>query len=234
MILQLVRTKRKQIIVDIDTQRDFLLASGKACIGNHRRVLTHIRRVMAWARSRNVPIISTAEVHPDQNGNGNNGYCIDGTDGQRKIRYTLFNNRVSFAADGNTDLSRDMLRRYKQIILHKRCVDPFTEPRIDRLLSEVRANEFIIIGISLEGAVAAAALGLMQRGKQVTVVIDAVGSHNKKEAKLALRKMETKGAKIIETRKLAGISNLKHIGICDCEACRRLGRKATVGVPEKN
>ena len=234
MILQLVRTKRKQIIVDIDTQRDFLLASGKACIGNHRRVLTHIRRVMAWARSRNVPIISTAEVHPDHNGNGNNGYCIDGTDGQRKIRYTLFNNRISFAADGNTDLSRDMLRRYKQIILHKRCVDPFNEPRIDRLLSEVRANEFIIIGISLEGAVAATALGLLQRGKQVTVVIDAVGSHNKKEAKLALRKMETKGAKIIETRKLAGISNLKHIGICDCEACRRLGRKATVGAPEKN
>ncbi|MHC4726428.1 MAG: hypothetical protein ACYS17_04300 [Planctomycetota bacterium] len=123
MILQLVRNKRKQIIVDIDTQRDFLLASGKACIGNHRRVLSHIRRVMAWARFRNVPIISTAEVHPNHNGNGNgdNGYCIDGTDGQKKIRYTLFNNRVSYAADGNTDLSRDMLRRYKQIILHKRC-----------------------------------------------------------------------------------------------------------------
>jgi len=234
MILHIVRAKRKQIIVDIDTQKDFLLASGKACIGNHRRVLAHIRRVMAWARYRNVPIISTAEVHYNHNGNGLVGYCVDGTDGQKKIRYTLFNNRVSFAADGNTDLSRDMLRRYKQIILHKRCVDPFNEPRIDRLLSEVRANEFIIIGISLEGAVAATALGLLQRGKQVTVVIDAVGSHNKKEAKLALRKMETKGAKIIETRKLAGISNLKHIGICDCEACRRLGRKATVGVPEKN
>jgi nicotinamidase-related amidase len=102
------------------------------------------------------------------------------------------------------------------------------------MLSEVRANEFIIIGISLEGAVAAAALGLLQRGKQVTVVIDAVGSHNKREAKLALRKMETKGAKVIETRKLAGVSHLKHIGICDCESCRRLGRKATVGAPEKN
>ena len=234
MILQLVRTKRKQIIVDVDTQKDFLLASGKACIGNHRRVLAHIRRVMAWARFRNVPIISTAEVHPDNNGESHNGYCIDGTDGQKKVRYTLFNNRVSFAADGNTDLSRDMLRRYKQIILHKRCVDPFDEPRIDRLLSEVRANEFIIIGISLEGAVSAVALGLLQRGKQVTVVIDAVGSHNKREAKLALRKMETKGAKLIETRKLAGVSHLKHIGICDCESCRRLGRKAAVGAPEEN
>jgi len=234
MILQTIRAKRKQILIDIDTQRDFLLAAGKACIGNHRRVLTHIRRVMAWARAKNVPIISTAEVHPNHNGESQDDYCVDGTDGQKKIRYTLFNNRVSYAADGNTDLSRDMMRRYKQIILHKRCVDPFDEPRIDRLLSEVKASEFIIIGISLEGAVSAATLGLLQRRKPVTVIVDAVGSHNKKEAKLALRKMETKGAKLIETRKLAGVSHLKHIGICDCEACRRVGRKEPVGSPNKN
>ena len=234
MILQLVRARRKQILVDIDTQKDFLLAGGKACIGNHRRVLAHIRRVMAWARYRDVQIISTAEVHPNNNGEGQVRYCLDGTDGQKKIRYTLFKNRVSFAADGNTDLPRDMLRRYRQIILHKRCVDPFDEPRIDRLLSEVRANEFILIGTSLEGAVEATALGLLQRGKKVTVVVDAVGSHNKREAKLALRKMETKGAKLIETRRLAGVSRLKHVGVCDCESCRRLGRKAQVGAREKN
>ncbi len=234
MILQLVRARRRQILVDIDTQKDFLLAGGKACIGNHRRVLAHIRRVMAWARSRNVPVISTAEVHPNHNGEGQVRYCLDGTDGQKKIRYTLFKNRLSFPADGCTDLPRDMLRRYKQVILHKRCVDPFDEPRIDRLLSEVRANEFILIGTSLEGAVEATALGLLQRGKKVTVVIDAVGSHNKREAKLALRKMETKGAKLIETRRLAGVTRLKHVGVCDCESCRRLGRKAQVGAPEKD
>jgi len=234
MILQLVRARRKQILVDIDTQRDFLLAAGKACIGNHRRVLAHIRRVMAWARCRNIPIISTAEIHPNHNGEDQDCYCIDGTEGQKKIRYTLFNNRLSFPADGCTDLPRDMLRRYRQVILHKRCVDPFDEPRIDRLLSEVKANEFILVGTSLEGAVQATALGLLQRGKKVTVVLDAVGSHNKREAKLALRKMETKGAKLIETRKLAGVSHLKHVSVCDCESCRRLGRKAQVSAPEKN
>jgi nicotinamidase-related amidase len=234
MILQLVRTRRKQILIDIDTQKDFLLADGKACIGNHRRVLAHIRRVMAWARYSNVPIISTAEVHPNHNNESEASYCIDNTDGQRKIHYTLFNKRLSFAADGNTDLPRDILRRYKQIILHKRCVDPFDEPRIDRLLSEVRANEFILVGTSLEGAVQATALGLLQRGKTVTVVVDAVGSHNKKEAKLALRKMETKGARLIETKKLAGVSHLKHVGACQCESCRGLGRKAHVGAQQKN
>jgi len=234
MILQLVKSRRRQILVDIDTQKDFLLADGKACIRNHRRVLAHIRRVMAWARTQNIPIISTAEVYPDNNGESTVNYCIDGTDGQKKIRYTLFKDRVTFVADGSTDLPRDMLRRYKQIILHKRCVDPFDEPRIDRLLSEVRANEFYLVGTTLEGAVKMTALGLLQRGKKVTVIVDAVGSHSKKEAMLTLRKMETKGAKLLETKKLAGTSHLRLVGTCGCESCQGAGRKASVSAAEED
>jgi len=232
MILQLVRSRRKQVLIDVDTQKDFLLATGKVCIRNHRRVLGHIRRIMAWARSRGVPIISLAQVHPNNNGESEYGYCIDGTEGQRKVRYTLVGNRISFPADGNTDLPRDLLRLYRQVILHKRCVDPFQEPRIDRLLSEVRANEFIIIGSTAEGAVKATALGLLQRGQNVIVVADAIGSQNKREAKLALRKVEAKGAKLVETKRIAGISHLRHVGICDCESCRGLSRKTSIGIKE--
>ncbi len=236
MILQLIRAKRRQVLIDINTQRDFLLAGGKACIRNHRRVLAHIRRVMAWARRRNIPVISTCDVYPNGNGNDDKSmidYCLDGTEGQRKIHYTLLSDRISFPADGNTDLPRDMLRRYRQVILYKRCVDPFDEPRIDRLLSELRANEFIIIGTDVEGAVKATVLGLLQRGKKVTVVFDALGSHDKREADMALRKMEAKGAKLIETKRLAGISHLRLVGICDCESCRGINRKASVGTTEE-
>jgi len=236
MILQLIRAKRRQVLIDINTQRDFLLAGGKACIRNHRRVLAHIRRVMAWARRRNIPVISTCDVYPNGNGNDDKSmidYCLDGTEGQRKIHYTLLSDRISFPADGNTDLPRDMLRRYRQVILYKRCVHPFDEPRIDRLLSELRANEFIIIGTDVEGAVKATVLGLLQRGKKVTVVFDALGSHDKREADMALRKMEAKGAKLIETKRLAGISHLRLVGICDCESCRGINRKASVGTTEE-
>ncbi len=232
MILQLVRSRRKQVLIDVDTQRDFLLATGKVCIRNHRRVLGHIRRIMAWARARGIPIISLAQVYPNNNGESEYGYCIDGTEGQRKVRYTLVGNRISFPADGHTDLPRDLLRLYRQVILHKRCVDPFQEPRIDRLLSEVKANEFIIIGSTAEGAVKATALGLLQRGQNVIVVADAVGSQNKREAKLALRKVEAKGAKLVETKRIAGVSHLRHIGICDCESCRGLSRKTSTGLKE--
>jgi len=233
-MLQMVRARRRQVVIDINTQRDFLLADGGACIRNHRRVLTHIRRIMAWARARRISIISTCEVYPEAGHNGDPKFCIDGTPGQQKIRYTLMNNRVVFPADGHTDLPRDMLRRYQQVVLHKRCPDPFDEPRIDRLLSEVCAAEFILVGVSAEGAVKAAALGLLQRNKKVSVVIDAVGYHDNHEAKMAFRKMEAKGAILIDTRRLAGISHLRLLGICPCESCQRIYQRAILGSPQDN
>jgi nicotinamidase-related amidase len=175
--------------------------------------------MMAWARTRDIPVISTCEVYPNNNGPISVDYCIDGTEGQRKIRYTMVPNRASFPADGNMDLPGDILRRFKQVILHNRCTDPFDEPRIERLLSEVTAHEFLLIGANAEGAVEATALGLLQRGKHVTVVVDAVGSRNKREAKLAIRKIKAKGAKLIETRKLAGTSHLRLVGACACKMC---------------
>ncbi len=69
MIASIIRLTRKRVIVDVDTQKDFFLADGSACVRNHRRILANIRRLMAWARLYDVHIISTAQIH--RNGNGN-------------------------------------------------------------------------------------------------------------------------------------------------------------------
>ena len=90
---------------------------------------------------------------------------MDGTEGMHKINYTLLSNRASFAADNNTDLPVDLLRKYRQIILHKRCLDPFDEPRIDRLLSEIRANEFVLIGASRKERLRRPRLGFCREAK---------------------------------------------------------------------
>lgn len=223
MIMQLLDKRRRHVLIDIDTQRDFLLAGGHACVWNHSEVLANIRRVMAWARHEDVSIISTAEVRP--NGSETKmGHCIDGTNGQRKIGYTLLRERASFPADDKNALPADLLRAHRQIILHKRCADPFEEPRIERLLSEIRADEFILIGTGAEDAVKATALGLLHRGKNVTVVVDALGSHDRKEAKLAIRKMKAKGAHLVAARNLAGTSHLRQVGACRCPKCRSMAK----------
>jgi len=225
MIRQLTISRRKRVLIDLNTQKDFFLADGKACVSNHRRVLANIRRIMAWARYNHIPTISASEVHENNNGASQFNYCIDGTEGQKKIRYTLLSNHLSFAADGSANLPADVLRAHRQLIFHKRCADPFCEPRIDRLLSEMKAHEFILIGAALEGTVQAAALGLLQRGKKVTVVIDAVGSRNRSEAGMALRKIEAKGSKLVETKKIAGKSHLRLVGTCHCQSCQGKTRK---------
>ena len=183
---------------------------------------------MAWARCRHISIISICEVHPNHNGLSEIDYCVDGTEGQKKIRYTMLDRHINFAADSSTDFPRDILRQYRQIILHKRCVDPFDEPRIERMLTEVQASEFILIGASAEGAVKATVLGLLQRGKKVRVIVDAVGSNNKREAKLAFRKMKAKGARLAQTKRIAGTSHLRQIGICNCQSCQGLARQTSL------
>ena len=222
MIRPLFRARRRQVLIDVDTQRDFFLAEGKACIRNHRRVLSNLRRVIAWARRRHILVISTCDIYPN-NGNGGSAidYCLEGTEGQKKIHYTLLNKRISFPADGSTDLPRDMLRRYRQVIMHKRCTDPFDEPRIDRLLTELHASEFLLVGANAEDAIQAMALGLLQRGKIVCIITDAIGCSDKKQAEMAFKKMKAKGAKLIEAKKLAGTTHLKSVGICHCQACSR-------------
>ncbi|MEJ2701536.1 MAG: isochorismatase family protein, partial [Sedimentisphaerales bacterium] len=163
MILQRLKKHRRYLLLDIDTQRDFLLAEGRACVRNHSEVLINIRRIMAWSRRRHVRVISTAEVHPNNNGASVIPYCIDGTAGQRKIPYTLLTNRASFPADDLNALPAELWRSCRQVVLHKRCTDPFEEPRIDRLLSEVQVEEFVLMGVCAEDAVQATALGLLQR-----------------------------------------------------------------------
>lgn len=230
MIRQWIKKRRRWILIDVNTQKDFFLTGGKACITNRRKTLANVRRIIAWARYRNIPIISTCEVYPNDNGHGAADYCIDGTEGQKKLRYTLLANRTSFPADSNTDLSADLLHRYRQIVLHNRCADPFDEPRIERLLSEVRAGEFILIGAAAESAVKAIALGLLQRGRKVSIITDAVGSLNRRQAKLALRKIKAKGAKLIETKKIAGTSHLRYADLSDSRKHRKPAKKAPLEV----
>lgn len=217
MIRQLLKNRNRQIIIDVSTQKDLFLSDGIARVRNHRRVLSNIRRVIAYARSRRIHVVSTCEVYSDSSGHV--PYCLDGTEGHKKIRYTLLNSRISFAADNSIHISKEIFKTYSQVVLHERGHDPFEEPVIDRFLSDIKSCEFILIGATAESTVKAMALGLLQRGKRVTVVYDAVGSHDNKEAKMALRKMQAKGARLIETKKLAGNSKLKQVSACAYGVC---------------
>lgn len=218
MIRPIITLRKKRILIDIDTQKDLFLADGKACIRNHRRVLGNIRRVMAWTRHDHVRVISTIRVDVE---NGHDyHYCLPGTEGIDKIPYTVRNKNILFDSSDSTDLPRDMLRKFDQIVVCKRTDDPFDEPRIERLLSEANASEFVVIGGPAESSVLYTVLGLLTRRKNVTVLLDTLGSHEKSAAEIAIRKMQAKGAKLSDTKSLLGTSHLRLIHACQCERCQ--------------
>ena len=196
----------KSVVVDIDTQRCFFPDNGKAHVHNNRAVLANIRRVMAWTRLKHISVISTIQVPVDTACRCN--FQGEGTNGLEKISCTLRNRRTQFDATDCTDLPIEILERYDQVILCKRCIDPFEEPRADRMLTELEADEFILIGSLVERAIKATALGLLARRKNVRVLVDAACSSNKAAAKIALQQIRAKGAKLLDTQTLLGSSAL--------------------------
>ncbi|MEN8126455.1 MAG: isochorismatase family protein [Planctomycetota bacterium] len=224
MIRPILTLRKKRILIDVDTQKDLFLAEGKVCVRNHRRVLANIRRVMAWSRRDQVRMISTVQCH---NPNGHDDdFCLLGTPGVCKIPYTLRNRRTTFDSSDTTDFPRDILQTKDQLILCKRTIDPFDEPRAERILTEAKASEFLIIGGPTETSVLYTVLGLLTRGKSVTVIVDALGSHEKSAAEVAIRKMQAKGARITDSKSLFGNSSLQLVNACECDRCRGKLQKA--------
>ena len=203
-----LRRRTRRLLIDVDTQFDLLSANGQGFEG----VLRNIRRVVAWARKEQIPIISTVMVRRIGDAMILDGrdVCIEGTSGQQKIPYTLVGSRIVYGPEAQTDMPRHILREYRQVIFEKCVQDPFSHPRADRLLSEVRADEFIVFGMGLETAIKATVLGLQHRKKSVTLITDAscVGGDDKRAVSLALRQMEAKGAKLTVAEQLVGRGHL--------------------------
>lgn len=88
------------------------------------------------------------------------------------------------------------------------------------MLTETKANEYVVIGGPTETAVLTTVLGLLVRQKNVIVVYDAIGSLDKGAAEVALRKMQAKGARLMDTRSLFGTSSLRMVNACTCDRCR--------------
>jgi nicotinamidase-related amidase len=206
--------------VDVDVQRDLFLADGTRCVRNHHRALVNIRRVMAWARRQRIRQISLM-LSRELNHHGHNGdYCMAGTRGAEKVHYTRRSRHADFEDNAGTDLPRQLLQDYDQVILHRHTEDPFDQPRIDRLLSETRATEFIIIGGLAESSVKSLALGLLVRKRMVTLITDTLGVYDKAATDVALRQIHAKGAKLIDCKNLLGISHLHLVHTCGCDCCR--------------
>lgn len=195
--------RSKQILIDLCTQRDFLTPDGAVPVRELDTLLPNLRRVMIWAKRNRVPIISALDAHRQNEPSVlMPPHCIDGTEGQKKLEFTLLRRMAMVEIDCSPGIPLDMLRRYQQLIFRKRNKDFMSNHKVERLLTEIKSAEFILMGVGAEHGIKALALGLITRQKRVAVISDACGYWSKADADLALRQIEAKGAVLMTTAEL--------------------------------
>jgi len=199
-----VRSARKaDIFVDMCTQRDYLLPEGAHPSLNASQIVVNLKRLMALARWAKVPTLSCIDARRPADARGlSRCDCIAGTLGQRKVPFSLLPNRVLVDSDNCLCISLDLLSQYQQAILAKDHRDPFTNPKFDRLLTEMPSRRFVVFGVGLESSIRLLTLGLMLRHRPVTLIYDACGWWDQEEGEMTIRQLEAKGCELMTTEQL--------------------------------
>jgi len=96
----------------------------------------------------------------------------------------------------------NLFAQYQQVVFRQRSVDLFDNPKADRFVTQLWADEFVLFGNAAEAAVKAVALGLVARHKNVTVIRDACGYWDRGSADLSFRLFAAKGVRLMTVDEL--------------------------------
>jgi|GEM_PF-1002956 len=137
------------------------------------------------------------------NGNGNGFAARGGMPLRARVPgYTLMPGYELIESDNRLCISLDVLSDHHQAVFTKDHHDPFTNPKFDRLLTEMPAGRFVVFGMLLDFSLRLLVLGLIRRNRRVAIVEDACGFANEQQAGMVLRQLSVKGVELVQAREL--------------------------------
>jgi len=192
---------RDLILWGVDTQADFMLPGGKLYVPGAEKLLPNIRRLTDAARDGRVFLVSHGCYHPpdDPEFRFFPPHCVKGTPGSDFVADAITDRVIRVTNDPTASLPADLLE-YQQILLEKQTLDIFESQHASSLVDRLpRAAEFVVFGVVTEYCVRFAAKGLLERGRTVCLVHDAIETLNTDEGRRTVAELETLGAKLVTT-----------------------------------
>jgi nicotinamidase/pyrazinamidase len=197
---------RRIIFWDVDTQADFMLPGGKLYVPGAEKLIPNLNRLTEQARKDRVFLVSDACVHTPNDPEFQRfpPHCVRGTSGAEIIPETIARRFLILPNRREATVPND-LSRYQQVILEKQTLDvfdnPLTETVIERLKQFTDAGaEFVVFGVVTEYCVRCVAKGLLERGRRVALVEDAIETLKAEDGKSALDELKSLGARMATTR----------------------------------
>ena len=203
---------RKLIFWEVDTQADFMLPGGKLYVPGAERLLPNIRRLTDEARQGRIFLVSHGCYHAKDDPEFKTfpPHCIKGTKGADVVPEALAERVITVPNEPTAELPPN-LSQYQQILLEKQTLDIFESRHarslVDRLGSDV---EFVVFGVVTEYCVRFAAKGLLELGRRVSVVEDAIETLKTEDGQRTLDELQTLGAKLITTEQALILSRHKN------------------------
>ncbi len=192
----------KTAFVDVDSQLDFLYPAGALYVPGAERIVPAIAHLNRHAAAHGIPVISTVDAHFESDPEFRvwPRHCVAGTIGQHKAEATLLEKRVVIP---NRECGL-AIEGAQQIVVEKHTVDVFAAMNLARIVELTGAEHFVVYGVVTEICVLYAARGLLQLGKKVTVVTDAIKSLKSADSERALAEIRGGGGACSAMADIAG------------------------------
>ena len=186
---------------EVDTQKDFMLPGGNLYVPGAERLLPNIKRLTDAARQDRVFLVSHGCYHvkDDPEFSTFPPHCVKGTPGAGFVPEALTGKVATVPNQPAAKLPVD-LSQYQQILLEKQTLDIFASLHADELVKRFDPKtEFVVFGVVTEFCVNFAAKGLLERGRRVAVVQDAIETLNPKDGQRTISELKASGARFITT-----------------------------------
>ncbi|MGB6431571.1 MAG: cysteine hydrolase family protein [Candidatus Acidiferrales bacterium] len=197
---------RKFIFWDVDTQADFVLPGGKLYVPGAEKLLPNMELLAGAAREGRVFLVSSGDAHTPEDPELREWppHCMRGTPGAAIVPQTLTQHYFVVPNRPAAALPAD-LGRYQQAILEKQTLNVFDNPNMDAVLARLNEltdadAEFVVFGVVTEYCVKFAAKGLLERGRRVAIVTDAIEALKPEDGRRTLAELTALGARLITTR----------------------------------
>jgi len=186
------------IFWEVDAQADFMLPGGKLYVPGAEKLLPNIRRLTDAAREAKVFLVSHGCFHAPDDPEFKifSPHCVKGTAGAELVPEALTEKVARVPNDAAAKLPED-LSKYQQILLEKQTLNIFESRHAEALVRRLGSQaEFVVFGVVTEYCVSFAAKGLLERGRRVAVVQDAIETLKQEDGRKTIAELERLGARL--------------------------------------
>lgn len=167
----------------VDNQVDFVNKDGKLSVDGAEEIKPTLAKLTDLAKEKDIQVINTCDWHDDnteeisENPDFVNTFpehCMKDTEGAKFIKETNPENPYIINHTGDF-IDELKVKQSRNLILRKDKFDIFSgSDASENVLKQLNQNKFVVYGVAENVCVDFAVKGLLERGKEVYVVVDAI------------------------------------------------------------